>query len=91
MDEKLKKQGAISWSELLTSDVEAAKSYYQKLFGWTFEDAPMENMTYSVVKANDDEVAGIMPFEPDAPTCRRTGASISQWTMWMRPPKKPPA
>jgi uncharacterized protein len=67
MDDKLKKHGAISWSELMTTDVSAAKSFYGELFGWRFEDAPMENMTYTVVKANDDEVAGIMPMPEEAP------------------------
>lgn len=67
MDDKLKKHGAISWSELMTTDVSAAKSFYGELFGWQFEDMPTENMTYSVVKANDDEVAGIMPFPEGAP------------------------
>jgi predicted enzyme related to lactoylglutathione lyase len=66
MDEKLKKHGAISWSELMTNDVSAAKSYYQKLFGWVFDDMPMEKMTYSVVKVNGEEVAGIMPIPPEA-------------------------
>lgn len=67
MDEKLKKNGSISWSELMTSDVPAAKKFYGELFGWTFDDMPMEEMTYSVVKANDDAVAGIMPFPSGAP------------------------
>ncbi len=67
MDEKLKKHGSISWSELITSDIPAAKKFYGELFGWTFEDMPMEEMTYSVFKANDDEAGGIMPFPPDAP------------------------
>ena len=67
MDEKLKKHGSISWSELMTSDVPAAKKFYGELFGWKFEDMPMENMDYTVVSVNDDEVAGIMPFPPDSP------------------------
>ena len=67
MDDKLKKHGAISWSELMTTDVSAAKSFYGELFGWSYEDAPMENMTYTVVKVNNDEVAGIMPIPEDAP------------------------
>lgn len=66
MDDQLKKHGAISWSELMTSDLEAAKSYYGRLLGWTFEDMPMEKMTYSVVKANGEEVGGIMPIPPEA-------------------------
>ena len=66
MDEKLRKRGAISWSELATSDVDAAKTFYGQLFGWSFEDAPMEDMTYTLVKANGEEVAGIMPMPPEA-------------------------
>ncbi len=67
MDEKLKKHGSISWSELLTTDVTAAKAFYGDLFGWKFEDIPMEEMTYSVLKANNDEVGGMMPIPKDAP------------------------
>ena len=67
MDEKLKKHGSISWSELMTSDPEAAKSFYGELFGWKFEDMPMDNGTYTVVKANGDEIAGMMAFPPDSP------------------------
>jgi predicted enzyme related to lactoylglutathione lyase len=66
MDEKLKKHGAISWNELMTNDVDAVKSFYGQLFGWTFEDAPMDTMTYTLVKADGEETAGIMPMPPDA-------------------------
>jgi uncharacterized protein len=66
MDEKLRKHGAISWSELTTSDVDAAKTFYGQLFGWSFEDAPMEEMTYTMVKANGEEVAGIMTIPSEA-------------------------
>lgn len=67
MDEKLRKHGAISWSELMTTDVAAAKQFYGSVFGWSFQDMPMEGMEYTVLKANDDEVGGIMPMPPDAP------------------------
>jgi predicted enzyme related to lactoylglutathione lyase len=67
MDEKLKKHGSISWSELITSDPKAAKKFYGEMFGWKFDDMQMETGIYSVVKANDDEVAGIMAFPPDSP------------------------
>ena len=49
MDEQLLKHGTFSWSELLTSDVEAAKAFYTKLFGWSTKDMPMEGMTYTVI------------------------------------------
>jgi predicted enzyme related to lactoylglutathione lyase len=67
MDEKLKKHGAISWSELITSDVSGAKQFYGELFGWTFDDMTMEEGVYSVFSANDDEVGGIMGFPPGSP------------------------
>ena len=66
MDEKLKKHGAISWSELMTSEVAAAKTFYHDLFGWAFDDMPMEKMIYAVVKVNGEATAGIMPMPPDA-------------------------
>ncbi len=67
MDEKLRKHGSISWSELMTTDVAGAKKFYSDLFGWEFDEMPMEEMTYSVVKANGDAVGGIMPMPKDAP------------------------
>ena len=30
--------GALTWNELGTTDVEAAKQFYADLFGWTYED-----------------------------------------------------
>ena len=42
MDKKLKKHGAISWSELITADVTAAKAFYRERFGWTFDEMPVE-------------------------------------------------
>jgi predicted enzyme related to lactoylglutathione lyase len=65
MDEKLKKHGAISWSELITTDVAGAKSFYGELFGWTFDDMPMENSVYSVFSANGEEIGGMMPLAPE--------------------------
>jgi predicted enzyme related to lactoylglutathione lyase len=66
MDEKLKQHGAISWSELMTSDMKAAKSFYSQLFGWEYADVPAADMTYSLVKTNGEESAGIMPIPPEA-------------------------
>jgi predicted enzyme related to lactoylglutathione lyase len=41
--------GAFSWAELATTDSLAAKKFYGKLFGWTFEDMPAgPGMTYTM-------------------------------------------
>jgi predicted enzyme related to lactoylglutathione lyase len=54
------KQGAFSWAELATSDVEGAKEFYTALLGWTTEQAPIEGMSYTLAKAGEEMVAGIM-------------------------------
>lgn len=65
MSDSMKQHGAFSWNELMTTDVEAAKSFYGELLGWTMQDLKM-NMPYTMVKAGDNEVGGIMKIPPDA-------------------------
>ncbi len=66
MVDVFKQQGAFSWSELLTTDVEGAKKFYTELLGWTMEDFPSEEMTYTIVKAGEGAVGGIMAMPPQA-------------------------
>ncbi len=65
MSDQMKQQGAFSWNELMTTDVDAAKAFYGELLGWTLEDTNL-NMPYTLVKAGDKEIAGIMTIPPDA-------------------------
>ncbi len=61
MDEKLMKHGAIGWFELMTTDVEAAKEFYEALFCWEYEPFDADpSAQYNGVKVNGDMVAGIM-------------------------------
>lgn len=53
--------GAITWNELTTTDVEAAKTFYGGLFGWTFEKMPDANMEYWVIMNGSRPNGGIMP------------------------------
>lgn len=57
----LSKQGAFSWAELATTDVEGAKRFYTGLLGWTTELAPVEGMSYTLAKVGEERIAGIMP------------------------------
>ena len=66
MTDVFKQHGAFSWSELMTSDPEAAKKFYSELFGWKTDDMPMGDMTYTVLKAGDKEIGGIMPIPEKA-------------------------
>ncbi|MFW5735555.1 MAG: VOC family protein [Oceanidesulfovibrio sp.] len=64
----MKTHGMFSWNELMTSDIEAAKEFYGALFGWTYEEMPMEHMpgmTYSSAKVGGQYVCGMMPLTPD--------------------------
>ena len=66
MTEAMKQHGAFSWNELMTTDVEAAKAFYGKLFGWALEDLKSSEMMYTMAKAGGKEVAGIMAMPPEA-------------------------
>ncbi len=59
--------GAISWSELSTTDPKAATEFYGGLFGWRFEAMDMGTGPYHIVKVGDTSVAGVMGMPPDAP------------------------
>jgi len=53
------------WYELMTNDLNAAEAFYKKVVGWdseTFSGA----MPYTVVKAGDTRVAGLMTIPDEA-------------------------
>lgn len=66
--------GTIHWTELNTHDVAAAKDYYAKTCGWSFDSMPMEDgIEYHVAKSGEQMVAGIfdlkaMPEMKDLPS-----------------------
>jgi len=62
-----KTHGAFSWSELTTTDPDAAARFYGQLFGWVVKDMGAEMGSYRVASVGDDQVAGIMSLPPDAP------------------------
>jgi len=66
MDEQFKQHGAFSWCELITTDADAAKVFYTKLFGWDTEDMSIPGMNYTVVKAGGKGIGGIMSMPKEA-------------------------
>jgi len=64
--EVMKKHGAFSWNELLTTDVDGAKAFYGELFGWEMRDEPMPGGFYTLLKAGDREVGGLMSMPAEA-------------------------
>lgn len=64
MDTKYRLHGAFSWCELLTTDAEAAKGFYGKLFNWTLEQATIPDVDYTLVKYGGEQMGGIMNIPP---------------------------
>lgn len=58
--------GTFSWTDLATTDQEAAKTFYGELFGWTATDVPAgEGVTYSMCQNNGLDAAGISQLSED--------------------------
>ncbi|HUK58101.1 MAG TPA: VOC family protein [Stellaceae bacterium] len=52
--------GAFMWNELMTADVEKAKSFYGKTLGWAIEEMKMPEGSYWLAKVSGTPVAGMM-------------------------------
>jgi len=65
-------QNPFVWYEFMSSDVAAAKEFYGKVVGWTFEDVPVSGMTYSLLRAGERQLGGTVHREPtDIPNVGR--------------------
>lgn len=51
--------GAVHWNELMTNDIRKAKDFYAKTLGWTYDDMPMPNGTYTIAKSGGQMVGGL--------------------------------
>jgi uncharacterized protein len=58
--------GAFSWTELTTSDPKAARDFYGKLLGWTFQEMDMGTGIYAVIQVAGQGVGGITAVPPNA-------------------------
>lgn len=58
--------GTFSWVENATTDQEGAKGFYSELFGWEYDDSPVDDgIYYSMAKLGGKYVAAIAPQQPD--------------------------
>lgn len=55
--------GTVSWTELMTRDVEAAKTFYASTLGWEFEDMSSEEGAYYIAKSGEEALCGFVPIE----------------------------
>ena len=66
MTDRFKQHGAFSWFELMTTDLDAAKRFYARLFNWQLQDMPMGQGTYTVVNVGKEGAGGMMAMPPES-------------------------
>jgi uncharacterized protein len=72
--------GAFSWTDLATTDQEAAKAFYSGLFGWEFADNPVgDGVVYSMAQLNGRDVAAISP----QPEQQRDAGAPPAWNSYV--------
>jgi len=63
--ELVNEPGSLTWNELTTTDMAAAKAFYPAVLGVTIRDVSMgEGMTYTLFEVDDRAVAGGMQVDP---------------------------
>jgi uncharacterized protein len=72
--------GTFSWAELATSDADAAKAFYNQVFGWEYDDNPIgDGQVYTMASRGGGQVAAL--FSSDQPphwNCYVTVASADE-------------
>ncbi len=58
--------GVFSWTELTTSDRQAARKFYGQLLGWELKDMDMGKNTYTIISVGGQGVGGITDIPPNA-------------------------
>jgi uncharacterized protein len=67
--------GKVVWNDLITEDLEAARSFYGGLFGWTFQNSTRPGgQPYALAKSGAVYVAGFVPIP-----ARSDGVKLSIW------------
>jgi len=67
MESQMSDHGTFHWNELLTGDVEKAKTFFSATVGWTYHAFPMSDRTYWVAMVGDKPIGGIMEMPAGLP------------------------
>jgi predicted enzyme related to lactoylglutathione lyase len=72
--------GSFSWTDVTTTDQEAAKTFYTSLFGWQLEDIPVgDGIHYSMARVDGKQVAAISP----QPEMMRDAGAPPTWNSYV--------
>ncbi|MET1064777.1 MAG: VOC family protein [Arthrobacter sp.] len=76
-------EGEVCWTDLQTSDVQAAKAFYAEVFGWRYEDLPTpDGRTYAQAFLGDDLVTVIAPQNPQ----QGAAGALPRWNVYFASP-----
>ena len=79
MDNPMQTHGHIGWCDLMSDDVDKARDIYTGVLGWDTEVEDVGTGPYTVFKAGETPVAGLMAKPPEGP-----GASApTAWTSYV--------
>jgi uncharacterized protein len=65
--EAAKPAGTPTWIDLMAPDIDAARTFYQGVFGWEYDIGGPEFGGYTTARLGQRMVAGLMGPQPDAP------------------------
>ena len=72
--------GTFSWTDLTTTDQDAAKAFYGQLFGWEAEDMPAgEGVVYSMMQLDGNYAAAVSP----QPQQQREAGAPPTWNSYI--------
>ena len=57
--------GTFCWNELMTTDADACKDFYGKLFGWQYKGGDVDGVPYSEIHRNGMPFGGMMKMGPE--------------------------
>jgi predicted enzyme related to lactoylglutathione lyase len=60
----LNRRGRFAWVDLATAEIECAIHFYERVFGWRYEEHDTHTGTYVVAKVVGGEVGGVMTETP---------------------------
>jgi predicted enzyme related to lactoylglutathione lyase len=69
--------GTFCWTELATTDIEAAKKFYTELLGWTLKQGDAGGTIYNEIVANGREQGGMYQMGPEQ------GGAPSHWMAYV--------
>src|SRR6266705_3829054 len=58
--------GKFVWYDVMTTDTDAAQSFYHKVIGWHATDSGMPDRSYTLLSMGSTMVGGLMPIPEDA-------------------------